>query len=126
MCQQSPTTINHYYHDDGPVGVLHTDQISKIFLMLITTIMFLIGPTTAQDVEITSISINPDQNPLISGNQSQMHIIPYDQNQNVNTTVDMSLNILIYNIFGETSYQLNLTRAPYTHTYTRVPVMERV
>ncbi|MFV9630984.1 MAG: hypothetical protein ACNYWM_07960 [Methanosarcinales archaeon] len=93
------------------------DQISKIFLMLITTIMLLIGPTTAQDVEITSISINPDRNPLIAGNQSQVHIIPYDQYQNVNTTVDMSLNILIYSIFGETSYQLNLTRAPYAHTH---------
>ncbi|MEA3294624.1 MAG: VWA domain-containing protein [Euryarchaeota archaeon] len=82
--------------------------------------MFLTGPTTAQDVEITSISINPDQNPLIAGNQSQVHIIPYDQYQNVNTTVDMSLNILIYSIFGETSYHLNLTRAPYTHTHVTI------
>ena len=101
------------------MGVLHTDQISKIFLMLIA-IMFLTGPTTAQDVEITSVSINPDQNPLIAGNQSQVHIIPYDQYQNVNTTVNMSLNILIYSIFGETSYQLNLTRAPYTHTHITI------
>ncbi|MCD4845508.1 MAG: VWA domain-containing protein [Methanosarcinales archaeon] len=68
----------------------------------------------------TSISINPDQDPLIVGNYSQVHIIPYDQYLNVNNTVNMSLNIRIYDIIGETLYQCNLTRAPYTYTHITI------
>lgn len=75
----------------------------------ITNLTFLAGETTFIDVNAT-------QNPLIVGNTTVVNLTAYDQYNNINSTVNLTLNILISDTIGEIKHDVNITGAPYILT----------
>ncbi|MCZ7369452.1 MAG: VWA domain-containing protein, partial [Candidatus Methanoperedens sp.] len=63
------------------------------------------------------IAVNVTQNPLVVGNATVVNLSAYDQYNNTNSTANMTLNIQIFDILGETINQVNITRASFALTH---------
>lgn len=74
-----------------------------------TNVTFLPGKPAFIDVNIT-------QSPLVVGNTTVVNLSVYDQYNNANSTANMTLNIQIFDILGETINQVNITRASFELT----------
>jgi len=74
-----------------------------------TNVIYLAGKPVSIDIDVT-------QDQLVVGNTTIVNLIPYDKYNNVNSTVNLTINITIPDIRGEILHQVNITRAPFTLT----------
>lgn len=63
-----------------------------------------------------SIDINATQNLLVVDNTTIVNLTAYDQYNNINSTVNLTINILISDIPGKIKHDVPITRSPYTLT----------
>ncbi|VVB92804.1 von Willebrand factor type A domain protein [uncultured archaeon] len=92
--------------------------IKRLFFLLI----FVIILTGLAAGVPAFIDVNVTQNQLVVGNATVVNLTAYDQDNNINSTADIDINISITDVPGKLNYTVNITKTPSNLTGTELEV----